>query len=1181
VAPLDADDLWLPEKIELQVRRMEEAGPETGFVYSWWAWIDGSGTVLDRSPRWDIEGRVFEALLTVNFTGNASVPLFRRECLVEIGGYNPALADAKAGGCEDWEVVLRVANQWPIAEVKDVLLGYRRSSGSMSQATATMWRSKEMVFAGIRKLRPDLPEAMYVGANHQFAMYLAGVAYWAGDVLGAVRWALRAGKKLPVAVAPWALKMMLFRRGKDRQAQRMEPGKSINTHLIREPLLPYDRIRSFADLQDLAQALVEFPALLRKRGPLWAMWYVITPLRWLPLRVWWWFLRVSWPARNAVLVAAQLTVRRGILLRLWLEARANERRGADRPKRVMATACWHFPIYSQTFVYRELMEMMEGGFEVRFAYTGLKRRSDIPNDLAKVWGIRRKFLQANSLGLRDLHYYSMKMPKKVDALAKQIAQAAGMTETEVRAHRHFWYAFSFARMAQAWKAEYIHTYFFYEQAIYGLVAATLLDLPRGVSCYADHMLEDYELKMVGMHLRSCDVVVATSARIKGELEAIAGCELPQAFVKPNGIDTTSYTSRKGLSPGRVYKLVAVNRIHPKKGMTYLVEAAKELRDRGYRFRIDLLGEFDVFEAGTKEYSEELTAYVTTHGLESEVRFRGRQTAAQVREYLAEADVFLAPFVELANGDKDGIPTALLEGMAAGCAVVSTDAGSMLEVVRDGVEALLVPQCDAWALAEAIGRLLDDETLRGRLSGAAVERVKNHFDVRVCEPWLHERIREAISLKSPDPFRFKQTEELAPGKLRIGLLSFEYPPETGFGGIGTYTYYHARALARQGHEVIVLSGSRQTTKMVASEHDGVIVYRYRRMDAVMMAAKVFGALKCYWTKSRIENAWCMYLGMRELMKEHTFDVLEMPECGAEGVLINWLIDIPTVVRLHGPSGLILEYYDVPILDRFCCPRIEQIGLRSATVVTSCSEFLAQDTREELSLAKYIKTIPNGIDLKLFDAEPVGDLEALYGIPKGKVTVLFAGRMERRKGIHLCAAICERVLAHHDVTFLFAGEDLFGYMEGTMLPALAAKDLKGSVRYLGKLQLKELRAVAKAVDIYLLPSLWENMPYACLEAMAAGRAVVSSRQGGMPELVTDGVDGFLAELGSGLEADERPAKSFAAKLSLLIEDESLRTHFGSSARETIVRGFTDDGIAERTVEVYKGCIRVYRGESWLKE
>ena len=242
IAPLDADDLWQPAKIERQMQRMLEAGNETGFVYSWWVWIDHRGTVLDRSPRWMMEGSTFEVLLQINFTGNASVPLFRRRCVEEAGGYNEELVAAGAGGCEDWELVLRVAERYDAAVVPEILLGYRRRPGSMSTACDTMWRSQQQVVEAMRELRPDLHARVLRRAAHQFAMYLAGLCFWSGNRVDAFRWGLRSGCRLPLLVAPYVVRMLLHRRRRQPVFQTMRPGIALDTQRTPEPLLPYDKI---------------------------------------------------------------------------------------------------------------------------------------------------------------------------------------------------------------------------------------------------------------------------------------------------------------------------------------------------------------------------------------------------------------------------------------------------------------------------------------------------------------------------------------------------------------------------------------------------------------------------------------------------------------------------------------------------------------------------------------------------------------------------------------------------------------------------------------------------------------------------------------------------------------------------------------------------------------------------
>jgi glycogen(starch) synthase len=404
-------------------------------------------------------------------------------------------------------------------------------------------------------------------------------------------------------------------------------------------------------------------------------------------------------------------------------------------------------------------------------------------------------------------------------------------------------------------------------------------------------------------------------------------------------------------------------------------------------------------------------------------------------------------------------------------------------------------------------------------------------------------------------------------MNIGLLSFEYPPETGFGGIGTYTWYQARALARLGHQVHVLAGLKEASTLYTREHDGVLVHRYWSAAPVMKAFDALGKLKWWWTRQRLENGWSMYQSLKTLSEKYRFDVLEMPECGAEGYLINNLLRVPTVVRFHSPSRLIMPFYDVQPGDVRWCSFIEQRAIDSATALTSCSTFLAGEVRAKLGVRAPVDVIPNGIDLALFDHEERTEIADTYGWPKDKVTIFFAGRMERRKGIHLCGEIAQAILRKHDVAFVFAGQDLFGYMKDRLLPSLEGQQLRGSVHYLGKLDLPELRSCVRSADIFMLPSLWENCPYSCLEAMAAGRAIVSSDQGGMPDLIQDGVNGLLAR------CDD--AQSYVQQLDRLITDATLRRKLGAEARRSVEQHYTDDAIARQTAAVYERCIADRRG------
>lgn len=400
-------------------------------------------------------------------------------------------------------------------------------------------------------------------------------------------------------------------------------------------------------------------------------------------------------------------------------------------------------------------------------------------------------------------------------------------------------------------------------------------------------------------------------------------------------------------------------------------------------------------------------------------------------------------------------------------------------------------------------------------------------------------------------------------MKIALLSFEYPPETGFGGIGTYTWYQARGLVKLGHEVHVLAGATKHTQIRTEEHDGVVVYRYRSNGFFMRS---FGQLEKYrllWTMNRMQNALCMYQLANSLRNEHSYDLFEMPECGAEGLLINNLTRMTTLIRLHSPARLIMRYYNLRQEDITMCSFLEQVSMQRTNGISSCSRFLAQEARTKLGIKRPIRVIPNGIDLELFDNAEQVDVRRKFDLPKDRLMIFFSGRMEQRKGIHLCKEIVASILERYKVAFVFAGQDLFNYMSDTLLPYWKTKKLKGSVHYLGKIDLIDIRSCLSEAAIFLIPSLWENCPYSCLEAMASGCAIVSSNQGGMPELIHDEENGLIAQY-------DNPA-SYIACLERLIEDNMLRKQLGAVGRRTIEESFTDTHIAKLSTDYYNECIK----------
>lgn len=447
---------------------------------------------------------------------------------------------------------------------------------------------------------------------------------------------------------------------------------------------------------------------------------------------------------RAPLLAAEHVVgavhQRFMLTRLAAESRLF---AGSKRNRVMATVCDIFPIYSQTFVYQELTQLARHGFNVRLVYSKLDSRELLSNRFGDLWESKRRLFLSHRVHEKDFAYYQARMRERVESLIQKLCESSGMARHDLIQHGNFLQAFSFTRMVEAYRPQYLHSYFFYDRSLMALVAGYLLNIPRGVSCYADHLLKDYELKVVPLHLELCAIVIATSARIKQELLDIAPQIDPnRILVKPNGIDTEFFPvmHRDDPAEGEPFRMVSVCRIEPKKGLIDLVEAVSRLRQRGLNVEAHIVGTVDEWSQASCDYKRILDQRISELDLWGKVHLEGRQNLDGVKRFLQIAHLFVAPFVEVDSGDKDGIPTALLEGMATGLPVVATDAGSITEVVDDGRDGVLVSQRDPVALADVIEGLLRDSEQRRRLGRAATDKVRQRYDASYCEKSFHERVR---------------------------------------------------------------------------------------------------------------------------------------------------------------------------------------------------------------------------------------------------------------------------------------------------------------------------------------------------------------------------------------------------------------------------------------------------------
>jgi colanic acid/amylovoran biosynthesis glycosyltransferase len=168
------------------------------------------------------------------------------------------------------------------------------------------------------------------------------------------------------------------------------------------------------------------------------------------------------------------------------------------------------------------------------------------------------------------------------------------------------------------------------------------------------------------------------------------------------------------------EMIAIGRLIPKKGFEILVQACNMLVSRGLRLRCRIVG------AGPEHVP--LRQLIDRFRLEKFVELAGPKPQPEIVEMLAQSNLFVFPAVEDGTGDRDNLPTVIIEAMASGLPVVATGLGGIGEIVTHKTNGLIVPQKDPDALADAIAFLAEHAQLRRSYGQNGLAAVKEKFTV---------------------------------------------------------------------------------------------------------------------------------------------------------------------------------------------------------------------------------------------------------------------------------------------------------------------------------------------------------------------------------------------------------------------------------------------------------------------
>jgi glycosyltransferase involved in cell wall biosynthesis len=274
-----------------------------------------------------------------------------------------------------------------------------------------------------------------------------------------------------------------------------------------------------------------------------------------------------------------------------------------------------------------------------------------------------------------------------------------------------------AMLADGPEVEHVHAHFVDRAAIVALVVGRLLGLPFSATAHANDIYVDPVLlpeKLAAARF------VATCTRFNAaHLAGLPGAEDARIVCVHHGIDLVDYQPAD-VADTVVPALLCVAQLRPKKGLVDLVDACAALRDRGHVFTCTIVGD------GPQR--AELDARIRSHDLGGVVVLAGALPHPAVLEHLRRAAVFVLPCVTAPDGDRDGIPNAILEAMAMQVPVISTRHSGIPEAVEDGITGRLVEPHDVAGLTDAIATLLDDPEGRRRLGMLARERILASFDL---------------------------------------------------------------------------------------------------------------------------------------------------------------------------------------------------------------------------------------------------------------------------------------------------------------------------------------------------------------------------------------------------------------------------------------------------------------------
>jgi glycosyltransferase involved in cell wall biosynthesis len=389
-------------------------------------------------------------------------------------------------------------------------------------------------------------------------------------------------------------------------------------------------------------------------------------------------------------------------------------------------------------------------------------------------------------------------------------------------------------------------------------------------------------------------------------------------------------------------------------------------------------------------------------------------------------------------------------------------------------------------------------------------------------------------------------------MKIAFLTPEYPhPKTGSsGGIGTSIKNLAMGLLAEGCSVRVL--------VYAQKEEGIF---YDNGICIQQISNVkLKGLSWYLTRKKLEKI------INTLYEDKEIDVVEAPDWTGITSFISPK-KCPVVIRLNGSDTYFCHLDQRPVkwVNRFH----EKRALKNANGLLSVSQFTADTTNEVFQLNKKFSIIPNGIDMEVFSKNNIKCNDNNTVSNNNKITILYFGSLIRKKGLLELPFIFNSVVAKKpEAKLILVGKDVPDIISGhsstwQMMQGLFSPAALLNVSYLGAVPYDEIKNQISSATVCVFPTFAEALPVSWIEAMALEQPIVASDIGWAPEVIDDGVNGFLVHPKEHLH--------YAAKIIQLMEDGDLQKQFGLAAKKKVSEKFSIEKVAQQSLVFYQSLIQ----------